>query len=268
MAIVALVPQLFLAVAMAATEKVSDPELLIQAEAAFRSGLEVRDEPEKARPHFRNAASCYEALRQRGAHNAELFRNQGNAYLLAGDLPQAMLAYRRGLRLAPTDSILRANLAHARAQVAYPGPGEFGRPATEHWPPWLPYFPLRLGLLLFAGFYSLGWLGLVRCWMVRRAAPLGWGIVAWVLALLTAGNLALQAWNERTESLHPLIVIASDGLPLRKGNGVIYPPRVEAPLNRGVEARLQFERGEWLQIELASGAVGWVPRRAVMVDTP
>jgi hypothetical protein len=36
--------------------------------------------------------------------------------------------------------------------------------------------------------------------------------------------------------------------------------------NRGVEARLLFARGDWLQIELAGGEVGWVPRRLVLVD--
>ena len=46
---------------------------------------------------------------------------------------------------------------------------------------------------------------------------------------------------------------------LRAGNGLSYPPRYETPLNRGVEARLLFARGAWLQIELSGGEIGWVP---------
>src|SRR5439155_3100745 len=183
-----------------------------------------------------------------------------------GDVPRAILAYRRGMRLAPADSILRSNLAHAREQVVYPGTSETGRPPADNLPPWLPYVSPRVGLLLFVGFYSLGWLGFVRWRMVRRAARLGMGIMAFLLAAFVAGSLALQEWSERTEALHPLVVIAADGLPLRKGNGVLYPPRFELPLNRGVEASLQFERGDWLQIELANGAGGWVPRTAVLLD--
>ena len=39
-------------------------------------------------------------------------------------------------------------------------------------------------------------------------------------------------------------------------------------LPAGVEARLLFERGAWLQIRLDGGEVGWVPRTAVMLDRP
>jgi hypothetical protein len=37
-------------------------------------------------------------------------------------------------------------------------------------------------------------------------------------------------------------------------------------VNRGVEARLLFEREGWAQIELAAGEVGWVPREYLLVD--
>jgi hypothetical protein len=53
---------------------------------------------------------------------------------------------------------------------------------------------------------------------------------------------------------------------LRRGNGVVFPPRYDTPVNRGVEGRLRFERGGWVQIELSGGEIGWVPRTAVLVD--
>jgi hypothetical protein len=70
------------------------------------------------------------------------------------------------------------------------------------------------------------------------------------------------------EQQHPLVVIADDGVLLRKGNGLSYPPRYETPLNRGVEARLLVSRGDWLQIELEGGEIGWVPREYARVDNP
>jgi len=259
---------LFLATAMAGTESVPDAELLHQAEADFRAGTQIPDHSDEARPLFRKAASSYEELHRRGAHNADLYRNQGNSYLLAGDLPRAVLSYRRGLRLAPADPVLRADLAHARQQVAYPGPGSFGRPPVENLPPWMPYFPSGQRLLLFFCSYSLGWLGIVRWWMVRRTAPLGIAAMAFGLATLVAASLALDEWREQQESLHPLVVIAADGVPLRKGNGALYPPCSEMPLKCGVEARLRFARSGWLQIELAGGQTGWVPRAAALLDMP
>jgi hypothetical protein len=259
---------LCIAVAGAQQRTVPGTELLQQAEVAFRAGTELRDQPDEAQSRFRQAASCYEELRQRGISNGDLYRNQGNAYLLAGDLPHAVLAYRRGLRLNPADSILRANLAYARSQVAHSGSGAFGRPAVDNRPPWLPYLALRLRLLLFFASYSIGWLGIVRWWMVRRTAPLTMGILAFGLAILLATSFGMEEWSERQEVLHPLVVIAADGLALRKGDGVLYPSRYQTPLHRGVEARLRFEGSDWLQIELAGGQVGWIPRSAALLDTP
>jgi hypothetical protein len=76
-------------------------------------------------------------------------------------------------------------------------------------------------------------------------------------------TLELRHESEPTE---PLVVIADDGVLLRKGHNLHFPPRFETPVNRGVEARLLFEHGDWLQIQLAGGEVGWVPRKLVLVD--
>jgi hypothetical protein len=246
----------------------SDADLLHQAEAAFHEGVSLRDTPGKARPLFRTAATCYESLRQRGAHNADLYRNQGSAFLLAGDLPRAILAYRRGLRLAPADAGIQAGLAYARAQVAYPSQDGFGRPATEHRPPWLPRLwplPCLVGAVLL---YSVAWVAITRWRMTRRGWLLSAAGVAFGAAALLTASLALDSWQHGQESRHPLVVIAEDGVLVRTGNGLAYPPRYETPLNRGVEARLFFARGNWLQIELAGGEVGWVPSGYALRDSP
>ena len=48
-------------------------------------------------------------------------------------------------------------------------------------------------------------------------------------------------------------------------NGPSYG-RYETPLHAGVEGRRLFVRGDWVQIELAGGEVGWLPREHVLVD--
>ena len=62
------------------------------------------------------------------------------------------------------------------------------------------------------------------------------------------------------------MVIARDGVLLRRGNGEVFPTRYETPVNRGVEGRLRFERGGWVQIELSGGEIGWVPGDSVSID--
>jgi hypothetical protein len=133
-------------------------------------------------------------------------------------------------------------------------------------PPWLRWLGPRCLLGAALALYALGCIALTRWRMVRRGWPLTFGLAAVAAAsgLAVAAYLTARAEHGAAERL--LVVIAEDGVLLRRGNGTAYPPRYEAALNRGVEARLRFARGDWLQIELPSGEVGWVPRSAVLVD--
>ncbi len=239
-----------------------------QAAAAFHEGAQlIRDAKTtvQARAAFARSAHLYEQLAETGCRNAALYRNLGNASLLADDLPHAILAYRRGLRLVPNDLELRADLAYAREQVAYPPAGSFGRPPTENRPPWLPRLPEPTPVLVFI-LYTLGCLSVARWWMVRQSIWVSAAAITWAAAALLTGALAWEAWEDRQDGQKPLVVIAVDGVVLRRGNGRSFPARYPTPLNRGVEARRLFARGNWLQIELSGSEVGWVERAAVLED--
>jgi hypothetical protein len=245
-------------------------EVVLQrtAEKAFRDGTALRADPQsarEARTAFVVAARFYQQLEERGCRTAALCRNLGNAYLLADDLPHAILAYRRGLRLTPTDLEMRRNLNYAREQVAFKPQSTLGRPPVEHRPPWLPRVPDTAAWLVFA-LYAFGWLAGARWWMARRSGWLTVTGACFAAASLVALALAWQSWGDHQEEAQPLVVIARDDVLLRRGNGEAYPPRFQTPLPRGVEARRRFERGDWLQIELSGGEIGWVKRGDVLED--
>ena len=246
----------------------TDREVLERAETEFQEGVRLRQDREQARPHFRNAAGYFDELHRRGVRNAALYRNLGNAYLLADDLPRAILSYHRGLRLSPNDRALRESLVEARERVVYPPSGDLGRPHSDDRPPWLPYLPS--GWLMFAAIpcYVLGCVSVTRWRMVRRGGLLVGGLLALLLAGVLAGWLMVRAEEQREREAHPLAVIARDGMLLRRGNGEAFPTRYDTPVNRGIEGRLRFERGGWVQIELSGGEIGWVPRAAILVDAP
>src|SRR5947209_8428757 len=87
--------------------------------------------------------------------SAAKYYNLGNAYFLADQLPEAILAFQRGLRLDPDDADVRANLDYARARVQYSF-GQRGRPEEDAWPLWL-YRPAPLQVLAVAMFcYAAG----------------------------------------------------------------------------------------------------------------
>jgi hypothetical protein len=234
---------------------------LREAEIAFHEGLYAADhEPDAARQAFRKSAGLFAEFRRAGHRNAAVYRNEGNAWLLAGELPRAILAYRLGLELAPNDRTLQAGLAFARKQVAYPSPASLGRPTIDHVLP-RPVPGWHLGLTVIA--YAGGWVALTR-WRMTRRGRLAWlAGAAWMTAALLATGLVYTDWQSRVQARHPVVVVAEDGVLLYRGNGEMYSHH-EPPLTRGVEARRLFARGDWLQIELAGGETGWVRRDLVV----
>lgn len=246
----------------------SNFEIAQRAEEQFRQGVEQRGDRDRAVPHFRAAADCFDELRRRGANNPELYRNLGNACLLADDLPRAVLSYRRGLRLAPADADLLAGLDEARKRVNYASDGGFGRPPDDRRPPWLPRVGSEWSFAGAAACYVAACFLLTRWLMTRRGRLLAAGVVALVAAAGLTALVVLAVQSEREERDRPLVVVAEDGVVLRKGDGLTYPPRYETPLNRGVEARQLFERDGWVQIELSGGEVGWAPRDSLLIDQP
>ncbi len=245
----------------------SDEELLRRAEEAFRQGVVVRTDQEQARPLFARAADLYEQLRRRGADNADLYRNLGRASLLADRLPEAVLAYRRGLRCAPQDRGLHVELEYARDQVHYPSPDRRGRPDDEPWPSWLPRVGGGLFLATGLGLYALAWCCAARALTAARPHLLGWAGLLLTLGLVAGGLWIYLRWRAASVDRYPIVVLTADGVSLRRGNGPTYPEHPTMPqLNRGMEAGLRHRRGGWLQIQLPGGEVGWVPTAAVLVE--
>jgi hypothetical protein len=66
----------------------------------------------------------------------------------------------------------------------------------------------------------------------------------------------------------PLVVIAANTA-FYQGNAASYPQHASLPIvPRGLEARQIHARGNWLQIRLSTGEVGWLPRRQVLIVEP
>jgi hypothetical protein len=241
-----------------------EQDVQARAEAAFARGIQAGSRAEAARPAFAEAADAFHELARRGAHNPDLFRNLGNASLLAGRLPEAILAYHHGLRLAPADRSLQAGLEAARDQVNYP-PASRTRPTASAWLNWRSWFAPEVLLGLALAIHALAWVLAVR-WLITRRAGLA-VLVAFGLTLALAGMWALGQAQEAREARHPLVVVTNDGATLHVGNGPSYPPHHDLPtLVRGLEARQRFARGDWVQVDLPGGVSGWVRRSDVLLS--
>lgn len=247
----------------------SETELLRQAEESFAQGVGAKQDLSLARKYFTQAARKFSLLHARGVHNADLYLDWGNAELLAERVPQAILAYRRGLRLAPGRRDLVDNLTLARQRLPHPPVADAAPPRVDAWMSLVPGLAGHVRLLLFLGTvlaYSLASFSFIR-WLRLRLTLLPGRAV---LLLLLAGTSGFFWQREEArlqdQKLHPLVVIAQETGFLR-GNGLSYPAHPTIPtLYPGMEARRLFQRGDWLQVQLPGGALGWVPAEAVLID--
>ena len=238
------------------------------AEDSFHKGLGAAADPAKARPEFSNAALIYELVaRKKNGDSADLAFNQGNAHMLADELPQAILAYRRGLRMYPLSAALWENLELARDQVGYPDAAARHRPPGDRWPPWLPRPTPDTLLNSVIVLHGLAWLANFA-WLVLRRRWVGWLTVGFfVTALAATGWWSYMQWRITQDEERPLAVVAVNGVTLRRGNGSMYPRHPDLPrVNRGMEARLLHNRGGWVQLQFPGGEIGWLPRQAVVTE--
>jgi hypothetical protein len=246
-----------------------DDELVAKARAAFQAGLAVRQDSTLARPLFVEAAEACGDIVGGGCHDASIYKSEGNAWLLAGDLPRAILAYRQGLVHDPANRPMQACLEYARDQVVYHHPDNLGRPPSAS-PRWLLIYGLpasTLGWLMVAS-WAVALLMFVywRCSRMHQLSRLLLSVSAVLFALVPVFALVLifRVSDYHQAQAESVVVVSQDGIVLRVGNGLSYLPKYQTALNQGVEARLLFTRGDWLQIELLTGEAGWVPRQAVV----
>jgi hypothetical protein len=245
-----------------------DPAHLQMAERRFHEACQTTSSATEASKKFSEAGMLYAALLADGNCHADLFVNCGNAFFLGGDLPQAILAYRLGLRRYPLDRDLMENLELARDQVAYPG-GAHHRPPGDDWPPFLPRAAPNTVLYLVLGLHALAWtVGTV--WLMTRRRRL-----AIVRTALFAASALMGVWwgvlelRMIEDKRHAVAVVTVSGATLRRGNGSLYPPHPDLPrVNRGMEARLLHQRGQWVQVQFPGGEIGWLPEEVVLMDLP
>jgi tetratricopeptide (TPR) repeat protein len=141
---------------------------------------------------YADAAAVYEQIRATGLESGPVEFNLGNAYLKAGDVGRAVLAYERARRLVPADPDLGANLAFAR---------ELARDVEE--PPLLERlaFPLASRaptdtlVVAAAACWWLVWLALAVGVLAPAAGAAARGVaIASALACVVVGSSAAYRW--------------------------------------------------------------------------
>jgi hypothetical protein len=246
-------------------EPFSDVELLREAEENYRIGLEYRHDSRQALPYFYQSIRCYEALWQRGHHHPRLAQNLAQAYLISDRIAEAITTYRKGLLLDPFDSGLRQGLRLAREKVLYPNEGELSRNAQlpDQWSPFY-LVPLFVVHILVVGLSLTTLFFFTQAWFKRESTFWIWGGGCLIVTIGVVIWMRFEETSWEEDRQRAEIVIASERTNLHTGNNAVFPQRIREPLPVGLEAKFLAERGDWVQIELANGIVGWVSSNRIL----
>ena len=211
---------------------------------------------------YQRADSLYRAILSKGYENGTLYYNLGNCAYKLGNIGEAVLFYRKALKLNPHDDDAAKNLKIARLKVLdkIELPPRFfllkwwdalihnwhftayGKLALAFW--WI--------LFLAAGVWVVVKREALRQWMRRLA------MFAGILFLLTAG-LGYAAYTAQVEKQQGVVI--ADVLTARSA------PEEHATelfvIHAGTELSVLEKRQGWLKIRLLDGKEGWVPANAV-----
>lgn len=205
---------------------------------------------------FREAADAYAKLASSGATSPALFFNLGNARFKAGQIGEAIVAYRQAERFTPRDADIKANLQFARDRVSGPtlkpdGWQRFaGSLTTNEWtilavlPVWA-WFALLIARQLSPSLKP-----------VLRTPTFAIGVAA----LIACAALALvlhHRFNERTVVVTARNAVARYG-PLAESQSAFTA-------SDGAELRLLDAQNDWVQVGDGSKTFGWLNTNSVVV---
>jgi len=216
-----------------------------------------------AEEQYNTAVEIYETLLKNYGASAEVYYNLGNAYYKTGKIAQAILNYERALLIRPGDSDIRFNLELIRQQTDRIDPlQEFFMKkwvrtvqnliGVDSW--------ATIGIGSFVLFICCLVLYFFSKWMYLKKAGFYLGILLFFTVILAN----VFAFNQKSE------------LENRRG-AIVFTPTVTAKsspdnsgtdlfqLHEGTKVFIRNSLGDWHEIVLEDGNIGWVNKKDIVV---
>lgn len=246
-----LLAPLCLAVTLPLAAQSSTDALLRRAEAAYSKG------------DHKEALALYDSVNTHFT-SASLLFNMGNCWSKLGDVPHAILYYERALRLDPGADDIQANLDQERSKVVdrmneLPSLtlGSLwdklqGGTDVDQW--------ARRSLWACA---IMAAAAIAGTWVRKRLAKRLLTAVAAIALVSTVCSALLAFYRVQQVEDRSSAIIMSPTLDIlgepRPGGTRLFV------LHQGTKVGLMQRQGDWQEIRLGSGAVGWVPVGSVEV---
>ncbi|MCD4731355.1 MAG: tetratricopeptide repeat protein [Bacteroidales bacterium] len=211
---------------------------------------------------YTNAIEDYNLIIQNGYESAELYFNLGNAYFKTNDIPSAILYYEKAKKLNPNDEDISFNLNVANTRIVdkiEPVPELF----LKQW--WRSIYNIFnantwaiasvAGFILF--FVLLAFYLLSKYIVIRKSAFYS-GLIVLLITLFTF-TVSLQKYNllkHQKEAIVFIPTITVKSSPNQNSVDLFV-------IHEGSKVRILEKVGNWYEIKIASGSVGWLPAEAL-----
>ncbi len=217
-----------------------------------------------AQENYEEAINRYESILKDYGESSQIYYNLGNAYYKAGQVAPAILNYERALLLDPGDSDIRFNLqmANQRAIDKIEPIGDFflkkwfyniqDMGAADSWAK-LGVFSFIIVIVSLLMFFFSRWI---------RVKKIGFYLGCIFLIIVIFSNIFAR--NQKNELINrtsaivfsPTVTVKSS--PDASGNDLFI-------LHEGTKVSIKSSLGEWNEIELEDGNVGWMPKKDIEI---
>lgn len=237
---------LCLQVFAAMAQESDSQQLFEQANAAYKAG------------EFQQAVEQYEQLSEQGESPA-LYYNLGNAYFKTNAVGRSILNYERALKLAPEDADIHYNLKLANDRI---------KDNIEKLPElnitrWWNTFTLGTGVDTWA-WWAVGLMisGMTLFMLFLVSSVRGLRIFSFYTAVLLVvcavfayyqADQAKKMIEAETEAIILSPRVDVKGAPTNSGVNVFV-------IHEGTKVQIIDERDGWVNIRIASGNEGWIPK--------
>jgi hypothetical protein len=205
------------------------------------------------------AVAAYQAVLEGWFESPALHYNLGNALFKTGDLGGSILEWERARVLDPGDADVLANLELARsltADAVEPLP-RFWVLSAVSW--WIDLLPRTILIVLVASAWVALGVGLALRVLARRDEVRGvatWvATIAGVIVLVLGTNLFVRELGIGRPERG---VILADAVPVRSAPAE-QDDLTLFEIHEGTLVQIDQRAGEWAEVVLEDGKVGWVP---------
>lgn len=208
--------------------------------------------------NFEEASILFDKLIANGYSSYRLFYNAGNAAFKTGNIPGAILNYEKALLLKPFDEDTRYNLEIARTYTV----DKLESIPEIFFVRWFRMFSLLLysnawaiiSLCLFASSLLLLALFLFSSkYRIKKVTFIG-AVVLFIISLLSFA-LALSNKSQTANNKEAIVfepVVTGRSSPGTGGNELFV-------IHEGTKVKVVDKLGDWYEIKLSDGSVGWIP---------